>query len=158
MANRHRGEVAAELDGRPRRLVLTLGALAELEDTLGAEDLVALAERFSRGRLAARDAIRILAAGLRGAGESVTDEEVARMTAPGGAAGFARIVGELIAATFGGGEGGGSHSNPPAGPHPDPSPRAGEGGPRSGREGEAVPTSLPRSANPPANPPPPQGA
>src|SRR5688572_16128740 len=67
MANRHRGEVAAELDGRPRRLVLTLGALAELEDALGAEDLVALAERFSRGRLAARDAIRILAAGLRGA-------------------------------------------------------------------------------------------
>ena len=116
MANRHRGEVAAELDGRPRRLVLTLGALAELEDALGAEDLVALAERFSRGRLAARDAIRLVAAGLRGAGESVTDEEVARMTAPGGAAGFARLVGELIAATFGAGEGGASAA--PANPLP----------------------------------------
>ncbi|MCJ8143867.1 gene transfer agent family protein [Ancylobacter sp. A5.8] len=100
--NRHRGEIAAELDGRPRRLVLTLGALAELEGALGASDLMALAERFSRGRLSARDAVAILAAGLRGAGESVSDEEVARMTTPGGAAGYARLVGELIAATFGG--------------------------------------------------------
>ncbi|GLK69905.1 gene transfer agent family protein [Ancylobacter dichloromethanicus] len=102
MANRHRGEIAAELDGRRRTLVLTLGALAELEDAFGAEDLVALTERFSRGRLAAKDAIRLLAAGLRGAGEAVTEDEVARMTMPGGAAGFARLVGELIAATFGG--------------------------------------------------------
>lgn len=102
MANRHRGEIAADLDGRTRTLVLTLGALAELEDAFGVDDLVALTERFGRGRLAARDAIRFVAAGLRGAGEAVTEEEVARMTTPGGAAGFARIVGDLIAATFGG--------------------------------------------------------
>lgn len=102
MANRHRGEISAELDGRARTLVLTLGALAELEDAFGAEDLVALTGRFAGGRLSARDAIRIVAAGLRGAGENVTEDEVARMTTPGGAAGFARLVGELIAATFGG--------------------------------------------------------
>ena len=30
-ANRRRGEIAATLDGRERRLCLTLGALAELE-------------------------------------------------------------------------------------------------------------------------------
>ncbi|MFT0860933.1 gene transfer agent family protein [Ancylobacter sp. G4_0304] len=116
--NRHRGEIAAELDGRPRRLVLTLGALAELEGALGASDLMALAERFSRGRLSARDAVAILAAGLRGAGEEVSDAEVARMTTPGGAAGFARLVGELIAATFGtvpgAGEPGGVASGPTA--------------------------------------------
>ena len=105
MANRHRGEIAAELDGRTRMLVLTLGALAELEDAFGAEDLVALAERFGSGRLTSRDAIRVVAAGLRGAGEEVGDEEVACMRTPGGAAGFARIVGDLIAATFGAGEG-----------------------------------------------------
>lgn len=105
MANRHRGEISAELDGRPRTLVLTLGALAELEQAFGAGDLVALTERFGAGRLSARDAIAILAAGLRGAGESVSEDEVARMTTPGGAAGFARLVGELIAATFGAGEG-----------------------------------------------------
>jgi hypothetical protein len=31
MANRHRGEIEAELGGRKRTLVLTLGALAELD-------------------------------------------------------------------------------------------------------------------------------
>ncbi len=101
MANRHRGEIAAEIGGRVRTLVLTLGALAELEDAFGAEDLLALAERFERGRLSAHDALRILAAGLRGAGEAVTDAEVAAMTVPGGAAGYARLVGALMAATFG---------------------------------------------------------
>ncbi|GAB4068627.1 gene transfer agent family protein [Ancylobacter sonchi] len=99
--NRHRGEIAAELDGRPRRLVLTLGALAELESAFGAGDLVALAERFGAGRLSAGDAMRVIAAGLNGAGEAVGVEDVARMTTPGGATGFARIVGELIAANFG---------------------------------------------------------
>jgi hypothetical protein len=100
MANRHRGEIDAELGGRVRTLVLTLGALAELEAAFGATDLVALAERFSSGRPTARDLIRIIGAGLRGAGEAVSDDEVAAMTAPGGAPGFARIAAELIAATF----------------------------------------------------------
>jgi len=50
MANRHRGEIEADIGGARRRLVLTLGALAELEDAFGAEDLVALAERFGSGR------------------------------------------------------------------------------------------------------------
>lgn len=113
MANRHRGEISADIDGRERRLVLTLGALAELEEALQAEDLVALTERFSRGRLSARDAMCIIAAGLRGAGEAVEMGDVARMTTPGGAAGFARIVGELIAATFGAGEGARSLPLPP---------------------------------------------
>ena len=44
MANRHRGEIEAEIGGARRRLVLTLGALAELEDAFGAEDLVAKEE------------------------------------------------------------------------------------------------------------------
>ncbi len=101
MANRQRGEIAAELGGRSRTLVLTLGALAELEAAFGAGDLVALAERFGSGRLSARDLVRIIGAGLRGAGEAVSDDEVAAMTASGGAAGFVAIAAELIAATFG---------------------------------------------------------
>ncbi|MFY9734679.1 MAG: GTA-gp10 family protein, partial [Rhodoplanes sp.] len=40
MPNRHRGEIEAEIGGTPRRLVLTLGALAELEAAFGADDLV----------------------------------------------------------------------------------------------------------------------
>lgn len=101
MANKHRGEIEAELGGAKRTLVLTLGALAELEDAFGADDLGALTERFASGRLKARDLTRIIAAGLRGAGEVVTDEQVAAMAVDGGAQGYVRIAAELITATFG---------------------------------------------------------
>jgi hypothetical protein len=103
MANRHRGEIDAELGGARRTLVLTLGALAELEAAFGADDLVALTDRFGTGRLSARDLTRIIGAGLRGAGETLTDNEVARLSVEGGAAGYVRIVADLVAATFGGG-------------------------------------------------------
>lgn len=102
MANSHRGEIEALLGGRPRTLVLTLGALAELESVFGADDLMALAERFGTGRLSARDLVRIIAAGLRGAGESVTDDEVAALRVEGGVSGYVRIAADLIAATFDG--------------------------------------------------------
>lgn len=101
-ANGRRGEIVAELDGKSRRLCLTLGALAELEAGLGAQDLSALAARFSAGRLSARDLIALIGAGLRGGGEAVSDADVAAMQAPDGAAGFARIAAELLVATFGG--------------------------------------------------------
>lgn len=101
MPNLHRGEIEAEIGGVRRRLVLTLGALAELEAAFGAEDLVALAERFATGRLKASDLTRIIAAGLRGAGETITDAEVARLTVPDGLSGYVRIAADLIAATFG---------------------------------------------------------
>lgn len=106
MANKHRGEVEARLDGRSFKLCLTLGALAELEAAFGEEDMLALATRFERGRMSARDAVRIIGAGLRGAGNDVSDESVAAMQAERGAAGFVEIVARLLAATFGGGEAG----------------------------------------------------
>jgi hypothetical protein len=104
MPNRYRGEIETEIGGAKRKLVLTLGALAELESAFDADDLVALAERFGSGRLRARDLVRIIAAGLRGAGEAVSDEEVARMAVADGAHGYVRIAAQLIEATFGGGE------------------------------------------------------
>lgn len=100
MPNIYRGEIAADLGGRRRTLVLTLGALAELESAFGAADLVALAERFGSGRLSARDLVRIIGAGLRGAGEGVSDDDVAALAVDGGAAGYVRIAADLIAATF----------------------------------------------------------
>jgi hypothetical protein len=100
MTNQYRGEIAAEIGGKRRTLVLTLGALAELESAFAVGDLVALAERFGSGRLSARDLIRIIGAGLRGAGEAVSDDEVAAMTIDGGAAGYVRIAAELITASF----------------------------------------------------------
>ncbi|SON54886.1 hypothetical protein HDIA_1345 [Hartmannibacter diazotrophicus] len=101
MANRHRGEIEAEIGGRRRILCLTLGALAGLEHAFGAEDMTALAERFSAGRLKASDATVIIAAGLAGAGEPMTADEVAAMRIEGGAVGAARIVVDLLGATFG---------------------------------------------------------
>jgi len=101
MPNHYRGEIEAELGGRRRVLVLTLGALAELEATFGADDLAALAERFGSGRMRARDLVRIIAAGLRGAGEAVSDDDVAAMQTDGGVTGYVRIAAALIAATFG---------------------------------------------------------
>jgi hypothetical protein len=101
MANRHRGEIEAEIGGVRRRLVLTLGAVAELEDAFGADDLVALTERFGAGRMKACDLTRIIGAGLRGAGDGVSDDEVAAMVIDGGAQGYVRVAAALIAATFG---------------------------------------------------------
>lgn len=100
MANRHRGEIEAELNGAKFTLVLTLGALAELEHSYGGEDVLSLAQRFEQGRIKATDAIKVIGAGLRGAGHNVTDDEVGRFTARDGAAGFMRIVVELLKATF----------------------------------------------------------
>jgi hypothetical protein len=85
--------------------------LAELESAFEAQDLGALVEHFSTGRLSARDLIRIIAAGLRGAGEAVSDEEVAMMRSEDGAAGFARTASELLVMTFGG-AGEGASPNP----------------------------------------------
>lgn len=100
MANLHRGEIVATLDGKPFTMCLTLGALAELEHAYGGVDLIALAERFETGRITATDAIRIIGAGLRGSGNSLTDADVAKLQIDGGAAGFLKLCAELLAATF----------------------------------------------------------
>jgi hypothetical protein len=102
MINKHRGEVEAQFDGKPYRLCLTLGALAELEAAFGEEDMLALATRFEKGRISARDCQRILGAGLRGGGHDMSNDVVARMQTDNGAAGFVEIVARLLNATFGG--------------------------------------------------------
>jgi hypothetical protein len=101
MANAHRGEVDATLDGTVYRLCLTLGALAELEHAFGHDDMLALAQRFTTGRVSAADATRIIGAGLRGAGHEISDEAVTRMQSPAGVPGFLDIVVRLLTATFG---------------------------------------------------------
>ncbi|MBX3537386.1 MAG: gene transfer agent family protein [Chelatococcus sp.] len=100
-ANRHRGEVEARLGGECQVLCLTLGALAELETAFGAEDLAALGQRLSEGRLSARDIIRILGAGLRGAGTTLSDAEVAGLPVASDLDAYARAVADLLAAAFG---------------------------------------------------------
>lgn len=122
MANKHRGEIEALLDGKPHRLCLTLGALAELESAFGADDMLALAQRFEKGRISAREAARIIGAGLRGGGQDITDDAVCGMQAAGGAAGFVDIVARLLNATFGGAPGEASEPARAEARRPDPFP------------------------------------
>ena len=70
-ANRARGEVVCTLAGEPRRLCLTLSALAELETAFAVDGWEALSERLRR--LSAKDLTTVLAALLRGGGETVAD-------------------------------------------------------------------------------------
>jgi hypothetical protein len=100
--NHRRGEISATLDGRAYRLCLTLGALAELENAFEANDLGALVERFSTGRLSAGDMAKIIGAGLRGGGNAVGDDEVLAMRCEDGVTGFAAIVSDLLTASFAG--------------------------------------------------------
>ena len=65
--NPARGEVVVPLAGTPRRLCLTLGALARIEAALDLDDWSALPERF--GRLSATELLAVLAALLEGGGE-----------------------------------------------------------------------------------------
>jgi hypothetical protein len=101
MANLRRGEITAEFDGRSHHLCLTLGALAELEASFGADGLVELASRFEHGKLSARDLIAVIACGLRGAGATYSDDEVAALKVTGGLQTYVRIAADLLAATFG---------------------------------------------------------
>lgn len=68
--NRVRGEVVIEIDGRPVRLCLTLGALAELESVFAVASFAELAERLKH--LAAYDLILVLSALTGGGGEAVS--------------------------------------------------------------------------------------
>lgn len=102
MVNRHRGEISAKFDDKEYCLCLTLGALAELEAAFGVADISALAERFSSGKLAANDMVKVIGAGLRGAGHTFGDDDVRSMQVQNGVLGFARIVSDLLTATFGG--------------------------------------------------------
>ncbi len=67
--NRARGETLLEIDGRPRRLCVTLGALAELEAAFDVGSMAELAERLAS--LTAADLIHVLAALTAGGGEAM---------------------------------------------------------------------------------------
>lgn len=95
-----RGEARITLDGAGYDLRLTLGALAELEAGLQVESLGALVARFESGGASARDLVRLLGAGLRGAGAPISDERLAGMQVAGGATGAARAAAELLQNTF----------------------------------------------------------
>lgn len=100
MINRYRGDIALMVEGEALPMRLTLGALAELEDAFSVDNLPALGERFASGRLSARDLARILGAGLRGAGATIDDRQVAELGFDGGLNGAIRAAIALLDATF----------------------------------------------------------
>lgn len=143
MPNKRRGEIEGILDGRPHTLCLTLGALAELEAAFGDENMLALAQRFEGGRLSARDCIRIIAAGLRGAGLDTSEEAVARMQAEGGVRGYVDIVARLLRATFGAEAEPSTSAQPPASAEPDDTARPAGSARAFGDGSEAAATDHP---------------
>ena len=100
MANRWRGEVALVIDGERHVARLTLGALAELEETLGEDTLLALVERFEGGAFSTRDVLALLKAGLRGGGSDLSEGALLNAEIEGGPMAAARAAAELLARAF----------------------------------------------------------
>nr|WP_321982427.1 gene transfer agent family protein [uncultured Cohaesibacter sp.] len=100
MVNRRRGEISLTLDNKPYALCLTLGALAELEDSMELDDIGALADRFSGGKVKSADLVKILGAALRAGGANVTDKEAASMRCKGGAPVLTTALVDLLRETF----------------------------------------------------------
>jgi Phage tail tube protein, GTA-gp10 len=101
MVNVHRGEVAFSIGGKRHALVLTLGALATLDEALGVEGLAGLAERLSAGRLSPGDTLAVLSAGLAGAGTPIETAALGRMIPAGDLAIATQAAADLLAASFG---------------------------------------------------------
>jgi len=100
MVNPWAGEVALVIDGQRRVLKLTLGALAELEQELGAGSLVELVQRFEGGAYSSGDVLALILAGLRGGGMDVTRADMLRAEIEGGPMAAARAAAELLARAF----------------------------------------------------------
>jgi hypothetical protein len=99
-ANRQRGEIEAVIDGERRILCMTLGALAELETAFGVDNIAELAGRFSGGKVATRDVMAIIAAGLRGGGNVIEDLDLADCHIEGGIGGALRLAMGLFESAF----------------------------------------------------------
>ncbi len=88
------------IDGEPRALKLTLGALAELEQELGTGTLVELVQRFEGGAYSSSDVLALIVAGLRGGGADVTRADLMRADIEGGPMEGVRAAAELLARAF----------------------------------------------------------
>lgn len=73
--NKARGEVLLSIDGKPRKLCVTLGALAELEAAFDVGSFAEMGERLAH--LTASDLIHVLAALVSGGGEAMSAREMA---------------------------------------------------------------------------------
>jgi hypothetical protein len=104
MPNAIRGEAGLEAGGKSYRLLLTLGALAEIEDGLGLADLSDVGARLKHAR--AGDLAIVAAALLRGGGHDLTPADVLKLPCDLGT--LIAAVGQAFdrAGLSGGGQGG----------------------------------------------------
>lgn len=100
MANPWAGEVAIVLDGKRHLAKLTLGTLAELEETLETGTLLDLVQRFEEQRFSTRDVLALIVAGLRGGGWEGQASDLLRVEIGGGPVEAARAAAELLARAF----------------------------------------------------------
>ena len=100
MANPWAGEVAIVLDGQRHLAKLTLGTLAELEETLETGTLLDLVQRFEEQRFSTRDVLALIVAGLRGGGWEGQASDLLRVEIGGGPVEAARAAAELLARAF----------------------------------------------------------
>ena len=88
------------VDGAPHAARLTLGALAELEASLGAGTIVDLVERFEKGAFSSRDVLAVIVAGLRGGGLKVMGDDLLTADIAGGPVNAARAAAALLTRAF----------------------------------------------------------
>ncbi|MGJ8546799.1 MAG: gene transfer agent family protein [Sulfitobacter sp.] len=100
MANPWQGEVALVINEQRYAARLSLGALAELEEALGAGSLMALVARFEGGAFTSRDVLAVLAAGLRGGGSDLSAAALADARIEGGPMAAAKAAAQLLARAF----------------------------------------------------------
>ena len=103
--NKIRGEVELLAGGKAYRLLLTLGALAEIEDGLGLTNLSEVAQRLAQARAA--DLAIVAAALVRGGGQEMTPADVLRLPCDIGALTSA-VIAAFDAAAMQANGGGGS--------------------------------------------------
>ncbi|MEC7300351.1 MAG: gene transfer agent family protein [Pseudomonadota bacterium] len=100
MGNPYAGEVTLVIDGRAHVMRLTLGALAELEDGLGAGSLMALIQRFEDARFSTRDVLALIVAGLRGGGWQGRAADLLQADIEGGPVAASRAAARLLTLAF----------------------------------------------------------
>ena len=100
MANPWTGEVAIVIDGVSHDCKLTLGALAELEATLGTGSLVEMIRRFEGGAFSGADVMAVVVAGLRGGGWQGAAVDLMTADIAGGPIGAAKAAALLLARAF----------------------------------------------------------
>lgn len=100
MGNPYAGEVTLVIDGRAHVMRLTLGALAELEDGLGAGSLMALIQRFEDAEFSSRDVLALIVAGLRGGGWQGRAADLLQADIEGGPVAASRAAARLLTLAF----------------------------------------------------------